>query len=282
MALKSLSEAVSLLLKKPLVWMPGMFAAFAILFIYYMYTLFGSSVALPIGIGLLVIFPAFLAGTYGVIVGDKSSSADFRKYAAYGYFRCLIPNLVIIMLGFLLSNTLTYILLMVGLSVDVALYFSIFLVIPLVFFFYFADITAMVNNFPAFRALKDSVVKVTTGSFHITAFYLFNIALFFAASFIFSAMWSLLAVDALLPISQMTQGEILALSQNELIALFMAPEILSSGFLALAVCASIFIPIVVSYKACFFKRNLLKLEAEPKAEEQQGSFDADGRWYKYS
>ncbi|HJJ51102.1 MAG TPA: hypothetical protein O0X01_06250 [Methanocorpusculum sp.] len=282
MALKSLSEALGLLIKKPLVWMPGFFASFAILFTYYMYTIFDYSVAFAIGIGLLVMFPAFLAGTYGIIVGDKSTSSDFRKYAAYGYFRCLIPNLVIIMLGFLLSNTLTYILLMVGLSVDAALYFSIFLVIPLVFFFYFSDISAMVNNFPAFRALKDSAVKVTTGSVHITAFYLFNVALFFAASFIFTAIWSFLAVDALLPISQMTQGEILALSQTELVALFTAPEILSSGCIALAVCACIFVPLVVSYKACFFKRNLLKLETEPKAEEQQGSFDKDGRWYKYS
>lgn len=281
MALKSLSEALGLLVKKPLVWMPGLFAAFAIMFTYYMFTLFGSTAALACGIALLVIFPAFLAGTYGIIVGDKSASSDFRKYAAYGYFRCLIPNVVVLMIGFVLSNTLTYILLMLGISVDMAFYYSIFLIIPLVFFFYFADITAMVNNLAAFRALKDSALRVTTGSISVTAFYLFNVAIFFAASFIFSAVWSLLAIDALTPISQMTEAEILSLSQTELLALFTAPEIISSGFLALAFCACVFVPIVVSYKACFFKRNLLKLPAQPSQETQQGTYDEKGRWYKY-
>ena len=281
MALKSLSEALGLLVKKPIVWMPGLFAAFAILFTYYMLTLFGYTAALAAGIALLVIFPAFLAGTYGVIIGDKSASSDFRRYAAYGYFRCLIPNVLVLMIGFVLSNTLTYILLMIGISVDLAFYYSIFLIIPLVFFFYFADITAMVNNLAAFRALKDSALRVTTGSISVTAFYLFNVAIFFAASFIFSAVWSLLAVDALLPISQMTEAEILSLSQTELLALFTAPEIISSGFFALAFCASIFVPIIVSYKACFFKRNLLKLPAQPSHETQQGTYDEKGRWYKY-
>ncbi len=179
MALKSLSEALGLLVKKPIVWMPGLFAAFAIMFTYYMYTLFGVTAALACGIALLVIFPAFLAGTYGVIIGDKAASSDFRKYAAYGYFRCLIPNIVVFLIGYVLSNTLTYFLLMLGISVDVAFYFSIFLIIPLVFFFYFADITAMVNNLAAFRAIKDSALRVTTGSISVTAFYLFNVALFF-------------------------------------------------------------------------------------------------------
>ncbi len=281
MALKSLSEALGLLVKKPLVWMPGLFAAFAILFTYYIYTLFGSTAAFPAAIALLVIFPAFLAGTYGIIVGDKSASSDFRRYAAYGYLRCLIPNLVVLMIGFVLSNTLTYILLMFGISVDLAFYYSIFLVIPLVFFFYFADITAMVNNLASFRALKDSALRVTTGSISVTAFYLFNVAIFFAASFIFFAVWSLLAVDTLTPISQMTEAEIMSLSQTELFALFTAPEIISSGCIALAICACVFVPIIVSYKACFFKHNLLKLPAQSSQESQQGTYDEKGRWYKY-
>ncbi len=121
-----------------------------------------------------------------------------------------------------------------GISVDTAFYFSIFLIIPLVFFFYFADISAMVNNFSAFRAIKDSALRVTTGSISVTAFYLFNVAIFFAASFIFSAIWSLLAADVLTPITQMTEAEILAMSQEELLALFTSPEIISSGCMALA------------------------------------------------
>ena len=261
--------------------MPGLFAAFAIMFTYYILTLFGYTAALACGIALLVIFPAFLAGTYGVIVGDKSASSDFRRYAAYGYFRCLIPNLVVILIGFVLSNTLTYILLMLGISVDLAFYYSIFLVIPLVFFFYFADITSMVNNLAAFRALKDSALRVTTGSISVTAFYLFNVAIFFAVSFIFSAVWSLLAADALIPLSEMTEAEILSLSQTEMLALFTAPEIISSGCIALAICACVFVPIIVSYKACFFKNNLLKLPAQPSQETEQGTYDEKGRWYKY-
>ncbi len=261
--------------------MPGLFAAFAIMFTYDMYTLFGVTAALACGIALLMIFPAFLAGTYGIIIGDKSASSDFRKYAAYGYFRCLIPNIVVFLIGYVLSNTLTYVLLMIGVSMYLAFYVSIFMIIPLVFFFYFADITAMVNNLAAFRAIKDSALRITTGSISVTAFYLFNVALIIAASFIFSAVWSLFAIDALTPISQMTEAEIMLLSQTELLVLFTAPEIISSGCLALAFCASVFVPIFVSYKTCFFKRNLLKLPAQPSQESQQGTYDEKGRWYKY-
>ena len=282
MALRSFAEALGLLGKKPLVWMPGLFAAFAVLLTYYVFALFGATAGLATGAAMLFLSPAFLAGAYGIIIGDASSPADFRKYAIYGYFRCLITNLLVLMIGFVLSNTLTYILLMTGISMDIAMYFSIFLIVPLIFFFFFADISAIVHNLAPFRALKDSAFRVAAGSFKITAFYLFNIALIFAVFFIFTAVWSALASDALLPLAEMTEAEILALSQAELLALFAAPEILSSGAIALAVCCLVFVPVFVSYKACFYKHHLLDLSSREPQESEEGSFDEKGRWYKYS
>ncbi|HKM41083.1 MAG TPA: hypothetical protein VJY43_00760 [Methanocorpusculum sp.] len=282
MALKSLSEALGMLVKKPLVWMPGIFTAFGILFTYYVYTLFGIGAAFPVGVTLLVILPAFLAGTYGIIIGNKSTAGDFRKYAIYGYIRCLIPNLVIVMLGWLLSNALTYLLLIIGVSTEMAIYFSFFVIIPLVFFCYFADITAIVNNLPVFQAIKDSAVRVTSGSISSTAFYLFNVTIFFAMSFVFSGIWSLMASDALLPILEMGEAELLTLSETELLALFTAPEIISSGVISLAICAFIFVPLFVSYKACFFKQLLVNQPPQEAQTQHQGSYDAKGRWYKYS
>ncbi len=282
MALKSLSEALGMLVKKPLVWMPGIFTAFGILFTYYVYTLFGIGAAFPVGVTLLVILPAFLAGTYGIIIGNKSTAGDFRKYAIYGYIRCLIPNLFIVMLGWLLSNALTYLLLIIGVSTEMAIYFSFFVIIPLVFFCYFADITAIVNNLPVFQAIKDSAVRVTSGSISSTAFYLFNVTIFFVMSFVFSGIWSLMASDALLPILEMGEAELLTLSETELLALFAAPEIISSGVISLAICAFIFVPLFVSYKACFFKRLLVNQPPQEAQTQHQGSYDAKGRWYKYS
>lgn len=264
MALKSLVQALGLLAKKPLVWMPGIFSAFAVLLTYYVFAQFGTTVGLVVGAAMLVLFPAFLAGTYGIIIGDTSSAADFRKYAVYGYVRCLIINLLVLMIGFVLSNTLTYILLMTGMSMEVAMYFSIFLIVPLIFFFFFADISAMVHNLAPFRALKDSAFRVAAGSFKTTAFYLFNIVLIFAAFFIFTAIWSVLAANALMPLVGMTEAEILALSQAELLALFAAPEVLSSGAIAFAVCSLVFVPVFVSYKACFYKRSLLDLSFQAR------------------
>jgi hypothetical protein len=80
----------------------------------------------------------------------------------------------------------------------------------------------------------------------------------------------------------MTEAEILALSQAELLALFAAPEILSSGAIALAVCCLMFVPVFVSYKACFYKHHLLDLSSREPQESEEGSFDEKGRWYKYS
>lgn len=282
MAVKSFTLALGMLGKKPLVWMPGLFSALAVLLTYYVFTLFGLFAGIAAGAVMLILLPSCIAGTYGIIIGDTSSAADFRKYAVYGYFRCLITNLLVLMIGLVFTNTLTYLLLMMGISAESAMYFSVFMIVPLIFFFFFADISAMVHNLAPFRALKDSAFRVAAGSFKITAFYLFNIVLIFAGFAVFTVIWSVLASDALMPLVEMTETEILALSQTELLALFAAPEILSSGAIAFSVCCLIFMPIFISYKACFYKQNLLNLSFQAPRESEQGSFDEKGRWYKYS
>lgn len=298
MALKSLSEALGLLAKKPLVWMPGFFAAFAILLTYYMYSLFGMGVAFPVGITLLVIMPAFLAGTYGIVIGDNATPAAFRKYAIYGYIRCLMPTIILLMIGWILATALTYLLMTFGLSVTVGYYFSTFVIIPLLFFCYFADITAVVNNLPAFRAIKDSAARVTNGAVNSMVFYIFNVVILLAASMFYSLICSLLTVDVASPLFEMNETQLIALSQSaefetELLALVSTPEIISAAIISLAITACIFVPIFVVYKACFYKR-LLVTNTMPEAANKEhqggqgnqgnqgGSFDEKGRWYKYS
>jgi hypothetical protein len=255
-------------------------------------------VAFPVGITLLVIMPAFLAGTYGIVIGDKATPAAFRKYAVYGYIRCLMPTIILLMIGWILATALTYLLMTFGLSVAVGYYFSTFVIIPLLFFCYFADITAVVNNLPAFRAIKDSAVRVTNGAVSSMVFYIFNVVILLAASMFYSLICSLLTVDVASPLFEMNETQLIALSQSaefetELLALVSTPEIISAAIISLAITACIFVPIFVVYKACFYKR-LLVMNMMPEAANKEhqggkgdqgnlgGSFDEKGRWYKYS
>ena len=120
--------------------------------------------------------------------------------------------------------------------------------IPVIFFCYFADVTAVINEKRIFASVKDSFLRVANGSFSLAVFYLINIG----ASFVLSLVFAVFAGDALLPVASMTEAELLSLSQDELLALMSAPEVVFAGFAAFAVCAVFFVPLFTLYKVCFF------------------------------
>jgi len=95
-------------------------------------------------------------------------------------------------------------------------------------------------------------------------------------------VFAVFAGDALLPVASMTEAELLSLSQDELLALMSAPEVVFAGFAAFAVCAVFFVPLFTLYKACFFGKTSLLVLPDMPPREQTGEYDEKGRWYKYS
>ena len=283
MVFASLAEALRAYVKMPLVWVNGAVAALAILAVYYLIYFVNETAGLAAMVIFFFFFPYFLAGTYGILIDNNKKKGAFKIYARYGFRRCLFPNILLVLLTWFLMNLVTMLLLTFGVSAELALYISLFVVIPLVFFCYFADITAIRHNLTMGQAVKDSARRVALGSFSITVFYLMNIAVIFFASFVLSMVMSFVGFEALLPLAEMTEEALLALTPEELVTLVMTPEIIQASFVSLAITAFIFVPFFVSYKTYFFKRMLTVYNgsAVRHTAEEDGEYDEKGRWFKY-
>ena len=283
MVFTSLAQAVKAYGKMPHVWISGIFAALAILLTYYLAFTVSDVAGLAVMVIFFFAFPYILAGTYGVLIDNNKKKGAFKIYARYGFRRCLFPNILLVLLTWFLMNLATSLLLIFGVSPEMALYVSLFVVIPLVFFCYFADITAIRHNLTMGQAVKDSAKRVSAGSFSITAFYLMNIALLFFASFFMSFVMSFVGFEALMPLTELTEEAVASMPLEELTALVLTPEVIFATVISLAVTALVFVPFFVSFKTYFFKRMLTVYNgsAYHRPAEEEGEYDEKGRWFKY-
>ena len=283
MVFTSLAQAVKAYGKMPHVWISGIFSALAILLTYYLAFTVSEVAGLAVMVIFFFAFPYILAGTYGVLIDNNKKKGAFKIYARYGFRRCLFPNILLVLLTWFLMNLATSLLLIFGMSPEMALYISLFVVIPLVFFCYFADITAIRHNLTMGQAVKDSAKRVSAGSFSITAFYLMNIALLFFASFFMSLVMSFVGFEALMPLTELTEEAVASMPLEELTALVLTPEVIFATVISLAVTALVFVPFFVSFKTYFFKRMLTVYNgsAYHRPAEEEGEYDEKGRWFKY-
>ena len=111
-----------------------------------------------------------------------------------------------------------------------------------------------------------------------------NVVILFAASFAASFIWTILAADQLMPLMHMTESELLAMTPEQILALFAAPEIIFASFATLALCALVLVPLFTVYKAVYFKKTAVVAFPERQAEQavEEGEYDEKGRWYKYT
>ncbi|HJJ79858.1 MAG TPA: hypothetical protein O0X74_03665 [Methanocorpusculum sp.] len=283
MVFASLTQAVKAYGKMPHVWISGIFSALAILLTYYLAFTVSEVAGLAVMVIFFFAFPYILAGTYGVLIDNNKKKGAFKIYARYGFRRCLFPNILLVLLTWFLMNLATSLLLIFGVSPEMALYVSLFVVIPLVFFCYFADITAIRHHLTMGQAVKDSAKRVSAGSFSITAFYLMNIALLFFASFFMSFVMSFVGFEALMPLTELTEEAVASMPLEELTALVLTPEVIFATVISLAVTALVFVPFFVSFKTYFFKRMLTVYNgsAYHRPAEEEGEYDEKGRWFKY-
>lgn len=282
MAVQSLGEAVGWMLRSPYVWLSGLWTAAILLISWYLYTNIGIMTAFSVAFVLAFVLPALIAGTYGIVAESESSFRVFRRYAVCCYFRQLLTSILVFLIAWVFSQFISYMLLVLGFGMGASMQVALFVFIPVIFFCYFADVTAVINEKRIFASVKDSFLRVANGSFSLAVFYLINIGLLILASFVLSLVFAVFAGDALLPVASMTEAELLSLSQEELLALMSAPEVVFAGFAAFAVCAVFFVPLFTLYKACFFGRTAALVLPDMPPREPVGEYDEKGRWYKYS
>jgi hypothetical protein len=280
MAIAELKEAVALLVRMPLLWIPGIiggaFAAIIWLTLFISGAFFTSR--------LLVIFSlVLLFFTTGMLSVIRNNEATCRALVTGGlnyYFRVLLPQLVIgfaLLLVFILC-TITFAIL--GLASDIGLLTSLTfgIMIPSLMLTFFFDMVAVFEDRRVFESIQRSVLLVSEHMMEVLSFFIVSALL--SAGIIFGLMivWEAILFDKLKPIMDFTDAQREAFTPDQLFVMigqdgmWVTAIIVFFGVLLL-------LPLMFSYKACFYK----KMASSTVTIEQQtfGEYDSKGRWYKY-
>ena len=280
MAIAELREAVALLVRMPLLWIPGIIGG-----------IFGAIIWLTLFISgafftsrLLIIFPLvllfFTTGMLSVIRNNEGTGRALLSGGLTYYFRVLLPQLVIgfiVLLVFLLC-TMTFALL--GQASDIGLLVSLTfgIMIPTLMLTFFFDTAAVFEERRIFASIQRSVLLVSEHMMEVLSFFIVSALL--CAGIIFGLMivWESVLFDKLKPIMDFTDAQREAFTPDQLIAMIGTDGMWVTAVLVF-IGVLILLPLVFSYKACFYK----KIASSTVVIEQQstGEYDSKGRWYKY-
>jgi len=279
MILDSLKEALARMADTPVLWLTGL----------YLGGLFALDILLEAG-GLTVLgarvgflglcaLPFFLGGSSGAIQGEESG---IRGYIAAGvryYFRILVAGAVIVSAAFFTVFLAMIPATLLGGTLSEAMTFSFIGVsVPFLFFTFFYDTAVVFENRKALDSIRRSVEFVIRNPGKAVAFYLTNLAIGFAILFVSVIVWSASIADRLQPLADMNQTLIanMNMTAEQVVSLIGVPGLRAGaviGFFAVWIGSTL----LVSFKACFFRRAVAVSAAPP----EQGEFDEKGRWYRY-
>ncbi len=280
MVMAELREAVSLLVRMPLLFIPGIigggFAAIIWLTFFVSGAFFTSR--LLVLFSLILLF--FTTGMYAVIRDNKGTVRNLVIGGVNNYFRVLLPQIVI---GFVLL--LVFILCMIifailGLATDIALLTALAfgIMIPTLVLTFFFDTAAVFEDRRVFASIQRSVLLVSEHMKEVLSFFIVSALVCAGVIIGLMIVWEVLLFDKLRPIMDFTDTQREAFSPDQLITMigpdgmWVTAGIVFTGILIL-------LPLLGTYKACFYKK---MASSSVKIEQQTyGEYDSKGRWYKY-
>ena len=280
MAVAELREAVALLFRMPLLFIPGVvggiFAAILWMTLFMSGTFFFSRLIVIFSLILLL----FITSMLFMIRNNGGTLMTMLAGGIQYYFRVLLPQLVIlfaIMLVFILC-TITFTLLGQASDIGLMMFFSIGILIPTLMLTFFFDMVAVFEDRRVFASIQRSVLLVSNHMMEVLSF--FFVAALLCAGVIFGLMivWEAILYDKLKPIMDFSDAQREAFTPDQLFALIGQDGIWITAII-LFFGVLILLPLLFSYKACFFK----KMASSSIRIEQQtyGEYDSKGRWYKY-
>lgn len=280
MAIPELTEACAVLFRMPALWIPGIAGGLlaALLWLTYIYSGAFFAGRLILVFGLVLLF--FITGLYVLI---RDGSGDLRAMVGAGkqqYFRVLLPQLVIgftiLLIFILLVLTLT----LAGIPPDpgMILFLSFGVMIPGLLLTFFADTAAVFEDRRVFDAIQRSIELVSLHLWRVITF--FAVSAVVACSIIFTLMivWEALLYAKLEPITRYSEEQLRLFTPDQLLALIGTEGIWVTAAI-LFVAMLVLIPLLASYKACFFRS--LGGGSTPIIQQMSGEYDSKGRWYKY-
>jgi hypothetical protein len=280
MTIAALRDAIGLLFRMPLLWVPGIiggiFAAILWMTLFVSGAFFTSR--------LLVIFSLVLLFLVtGMLLVIKNSEGTIRTLLEGGttyFFRVLLPQLVIgfaLMIVFILC-TITFALLGQVPDIGLLTFLTLGIMIPTLMLTFFFDIAAVFEDRRVFESILRSVLLVSDNMMEVLSFFIISALLCAAVVLTLMITWEVILFEKLRPLMDFTDAQREAFTPDQLIAmigqegLWVTAVIVFLGVLIL-------IPLLYSYKACFYKM----IAAGHTRIEQltYGEYDSKGRWYKY-
>lgn len=281
MAISELSEAIRLLVRMPLLWIPGIVTGLsaAILWLILMFSGVFFAGRLLVVSCLVLVF--FITGVFCLI---KNDGGDIRSLLGTGrryYFRVLLPQLVIIFMILLVFILVVLTLTLIGTTPDPALivFLTFGVTIPSILLTFFADTAAVFEDRKVFESIQRSIELVSANLSKVIVFFVMNALVVCGIGFSLMVCWEALLYSRLEPITRYTEAQLQAFTPDQLLAMIGTDGIWVTAVI-LFIAGLLIVPVILSYKACFF-RKLAGSSTAVVIQQESGEYDSKGRWYKY-
>lgn len=279
MGFNEFREAAGLLLRIPLLWVPGIAGGAFVTAVWLVLISSGSFFASR----LIVIFSlVLLFFTTGALVLIRKNEATPRALIDGGlqyYFRVLLPLVII---GFILMLVLllcSVIFALIGLGSDIGLITSLTFgfMLPTLMLTFFFDTAAVFEDQKVFDSIRRSILLVSEHMTEALVFFIISAVYCMAIIFGLMIVWEAILFDRLKPLMDFTEAQKQAFTPDQLMAMIGQEGIWITAVVLFA--GTVFIlPLLISYKACFFRKIAGSMIIEQRT---CGEYDSKGRWYKY-
>jgi hypothetical protein len=143
---------------------------------------------------------------------------------------------------------------------------------------FFYDTAAVFEDKKVFESVRRSAQLVVKRINEVTVFLLVGVAATFLIVFMLMIVWEVFLFDKLEPITRYNETQIQAFTPDQFMGMIGTEGIWVTAVM-LFIGVSLLVPILYTYKACFFKN--LARGMEITQQPTTGEYDSKGRWYKY-
>ncbi|OPX63669.1 MULTISPECIES: hypothetical protein [unclassified Methanoregula] len=279
MGLNEFKEAIGLLFRMPLLWIAGLaggaFAVIIWLTTFSSGAFFASRLIVIFSLVLLFLTTGMLAA---IRKNDGSLRAQFDGGLQY-YFRVLLPQIVIGFILMLVMFLCSIIFALIGLGSDIGLIMSLTFgfMLPTLMLTFFFDTAAVFEDSRVFDSIKRSMLVVSEHMLETLGFFIISALYCMGVIFGLMIIWEAVLFDKLKPLMDFTEEQKQAFTPEQLIAMI-GPDGIWITAVVLFIGVLVILPVLVSYKACFYRKISGDAQAGPMT---TGEYDSKGRWYKY-
>jgi hypothetical protein len=279
MSLDALRDAVNLLAKVPVLWVPGLVCGFLSAVLWLLLNQAGPFFAGRLLIIFLLVALFFITGMLSTIKKNDPAIRSMLADGAGYYFRVLVPTLMIVFGIILVFVMVVLTLSLIGVKPDSGLltFLVIGVVLPTIVLTFFYDTAVIFEDRKVFGSLRRSIDFVTTNLLEVVLFFAGCVLIVISISFALMVVWTALLADRLEPMTRFNETQIYTFSPEQLSGMIGHDGIWITSLVIFAWMTTV-IPVIYTYKACFYQRvagNVARIQ------QQVGEYDIKGRWYKY-